>query len=589
MSARLSDRPGQFHERLKQVHVGPVHLNDLLLVLLLGLTGLLTALGVQGFEAVVERLFHFGFEWAPEFLHQHGLPIILAFLLFPALIGLVIPWVRRLVPADERQHAIPQVIIAMLRRDGVITLRSLILKTMSSIMTLGAGGSLGREGPVVLLGSGIGSNIGRALRLPASWIKTLIAGGAAAAIAAAFHAPLAGLFFGLEIILTEFQPRAFLLVAVAAMSAAGFTGMLSHPPSYPIGPFKLASPWALLLYLLLGVMAGLLSRVYVNVLVRGEQKGASLPIPTWLRPALSGLAFGFLGFIAPDSLGGGYGVIDRALHGQMGALLMLGLVVVKLIAIGLTIGGGWPGGTFAPALYLGTMLGGAFGLFAQQLLPAVAGEPSTYTLVGMAALVAGATHAPLTGLALCLELTRQYGMILPAAIACGSAALISQRLSPYSVDSLHLHHEGVLMPWEVTDLRAVPIGDVMSKNVHTTRSDLTIGDLIKQMQTHRHGGYPVLDQAGRLVGMITLQDVRQLPLDGRLEVPIRAAMRQPVHSITPQQTLADAALLMAKHKVGRLPVVDPVDAGLLLGIVSRSDILTALPQEEVDGSSQLGD
>jgi CIC family chloride channel protein len=336
-------------------------------------------------------------------------------------------------------------------------------------------------------------------------------------------------------------------------------------------------------------MAGLLSRVYVQVLVRGEERGAKLPIPAWLRPALAGVAFGLLGFIAPDSLGGGYGVIDQALHGQMGALLMLGLIVVKLVAIGLTIGGGWPGGTFAPALYLGTMLGGAFGLFAQHLLPTVAGAPSTYTLVGMAALVAGATHAPLTGLALCLELTRQYGMILPAAIACGTAALISQRLSPYSVDSLHLHHEGFLMPWEVADLRSFAVGEVMTANVHTTQASLTVGDLIAQMQAHRHGGYPVLDEARRLVGIITLSDVRALPLDGRLAVPIAQAMRQPVHTITPQRTLAEAALLMAKHKVGRLPVVDPVDPGRLLGIISRSDVLTALPQEEVDGSSQLGD
>lgn len=572
----------------KQLHVGPVHINDLLLVLLLGLTGLLVALGVTVFEALVQHLFTAGFTWGPALLRQYGLPGVIAFPLVPALIGLFIPLLKRLVPAGERQHAIPQVIIALLRREGRISLRSLLTKTASAILTLGSGGSLGREGPVVLLGSGIGSNIGQLLRLPTAWTKTLVAGGAAAAIAAAFHAPLAGLFFGLEIVLTEFQPRAFTLVAVAAMSAAGFTGMLSHPPSYPIGPFRLASPWALLLYLLLGVAAGLLSRLYVGVLERGEALGSRLLVPAAIRPALAGLLFGLLGTIAPQSLGGGYEVIDQALHGQMAALVMLGLLLIKLVAIGLTIGGGWPGGTFAPALYLGTMLGGAFGLGAQALLPNVAGSPSTYTLVGMAALVAGATHAPLTGLALCLELTRQYGMILPAAIACGAAALISQRISPFSVDTLHLHHEGVLLPWQVADLRSVPVSAAMSTSVHTARTDMTIGDLIQQMQNQRHGGYPVLDETGRLVGMITLRDIRSLPLEGRLAISVSRAMRQPVYTIQPQKSLAHAALLMAKHEIGRLPVVESQASGRLVGIISRSDILTALPQAEINASSQVG-
>lgn len=542
------------------------------------LTGGLTAFAVRLFEWLVDRLFTLGYAQIPEWLGAAGLPGWSAFLFFPALLGLLHAGVRRLTPRADRHHAIPLVILTLARRDGRLRPLSTLLKTAASILTLGAGGSLGREGPVVLLGSGIGSALGQAVPMRAQWRRALVVAGAAAAIATAFQAPIAGTFFAMEIVLIQFSSRAFALAALGATVAAVLSRYLSGGPPFPIPAYSVEDPWQIPLFLGLGLVIAPLSRLYIAAIYGSEEAGHRLPrIPQSLKPALGGILFGLVGLLLPQTLGAGLDTIQEALEGRLPLLMLAALLGGKLVAIALTSGSGWTGGTFTPAMFLGAMAGGVYGHLAARAVPGLGAQPGAYAVVGMAAMIAGATQAPLTALALVFEITRDYRIALPAMLACGAAAVLSQRINPYSVDTLHLPEQGVLLPWQVQDLRDVRVGEAMAQQVQVARTSMSLREVIALMRETRHGGYPVLDEEGRLAGIITLKDVRDVPLERRLATPVSEAMTRSLITVTPDQTIAEAALLMVQHGVGRLPVVAPDDPTRLVGVLSRTDILRAYP------------
>lgn len=567
------------HPRL----TNPLRRTDLalgLLLVLVAVVAVAAAFAVRRFEHLIETALHFGYHWLPAALSDFGLPPWSAFLIFPLLLGLIVPLVRRHIPKPDRYHAVPLVILSLVKRDGRINPLSTLLKSIGAMLTLGAGGSLGREGPVVLLGGGIGSAIGQLCQCRPDWRNTLIAAGAGAAIATAFHAPITGAIFVMEIVLIQFSARSFALVALACVVASEVSHLLAGAPTFPIPAYQINDPREILLYALLGLLIAPLARCYMSLLDRSEQLGQKVTlIPAWLKPALGGLLFGSIAILVPGTLGAGYWTMAQALTNHLGLSMLLLLLAAKLVTIAITIGSGWPGGVFAPAMFLGAMAGAAYGKAAAVLFPAVVPQPGAYAVVGMAAMVAGATHAPLTAMTLIFEITRDYRIALPAMLACGIAAVFSQRFSPYSIDTLHLPEQGVLLPWQVHDLREIRVGEIMAREVHTAHTGMTLADLIAVMQRSRHGGYPVVDEDQRLAGMITLRDVREVPLEHRLTTPVTVVMSRRLAFVTPDQTMADAAVLMARRGVGRLPVVDPDAPHRLVGIVSRSDILRAYPND----------
>lgn len=558
--------------------VRPADLAVVLLVALVVLTGGLTAFGVRLFERAVDALFRLGYGLLPAWLGAAGAPAWLAFLLFPAALGLVHAAVVRFVPPADRHHAIPLVILARARREGRIPPVTTLLKSAAAILTLGAGGSLGREGPVVLLGSGIGSALGQAVRVRADWRNALVTAGAAAAIATAFHAPITGAFFAMEIVLVQFTARSFALAALGATVAAVLSNYLTGQPPFPIPAYSVQDPWQVPLFIGLGLCVAPLSRLYIAAIFGGDEAGRHLVrLSPGLRAALGGVLFGLVGLALPGTLGPGLATIQDALGGRLPLLTIAALLGGKLLAIAVTSGGGWTGGTFTPALFLGAMGGGLYGHLAALAFPGLAIQPGAYAVVGMAAMIAGATQAPLTALALIFEITRDYRIALPAMLACGVAAVLSQRINPYSVDTLHLPEQGILLPWQLHDLREVKVGEVMTRGVHVVREDMDLKAVVDLMHRTRHGGYPVVDGAGRLTGMITLEDVRDVPVKGRLSTPVTRAMSRKLVAVTPDQSVAEAALLMAHHGVGRLPVVAADDQTRLVGILTRTDILRAYP------------
>lgn len=578
-----SGTPESFRQYLRQLAtlLRPTDIALAGLVALVALVGTTAAFAVRFFERGIEWLLELGYHQFPHHLADWGVPRWLAFLLFPFLLGLVVAVVKRWTPKADRHHAIPLVIVSLAKRDGRIHPVTTLLKSLGALLTLGAGGSLGREGPVVLLGGGIGSALGQIFRLRADWLNTLVAAGAGAAIATAFHAPITGALFVMEIVLIQFSARSFALVALGSTVAAAVSKYLVGGPPFPIPIYRIETPWEIALFLGLGLAIAPLSRIYIALIYGSEEAGRRIKrLPDWLKPALGGVLFGLVALLVPETLGAGFHAVEDALFGKLSLVILVTLLLAKILAIGLTSGSGWVGGVFTPALFLGAMAGGIYGQVMQMLVPSLAPSPGACAVVGMAAMIAGATQAPLTAITLLFEITRDYRIALPAMLACGIAAVFSQRMSPYSVDTLHLPEHGVLLPWQVQDLRSLRVGEVMAREVHTVRSDMTLKAVIETMQRTRHGGYPVLDEAGRLVGMITLRDVRDVPLERRLTTPVTQVMKQKLVTLTPDQTLADGAILMARHGIGRLPVVHPEDPEKMLGIVSRSDILRAYPSDE---------
>jgi chloride channel protein, CIC family len=346
---------------------------------------------------------------------------------------------------EARGHGVPEVMFAVVCNQGRIPVRVALVKSLASALCIGTGGSVGREGPIVQIGSALGSSIGQWLRVPERRLQMLVACGAAAGISATFNAPVAGVFFALELILRAFTARAFGILALSSVTAdvigrAAFgNAAFLHLP-----PFTVHSPWEYLGYAALGLLGGLLGWGFARFLYLVEDgcdrvwRG-----PEWLRPAIGGIVLGGLLLVLPQLYGVGYPVLANGIAERYALGFLLVLVVGKMVATSLTIGIGGSGGVFAPSLFIGAMAGTAFGMVVHALFPALPVSPGAYGLVGMAAVFAGASHAPITALVIVFELTGQYSIILPLMAAVALSTGISHLVSRETIYTLKLLRRGV--------------------------------------------------------------------------------------------------------------------------------------------------
>lgn len=422
-----------------------------------GLVGLALIIGVgAGLGAVAFRYLIVGITWLvtgrEDFSdagrvassHLAGLgPWFL--LLAPVLGGLVYgPLVTRFAP-EARGHGVPEVMVAVARNGGRIKARVAGVKALASALCIGTGGSVGREGPIVQIGSALGSSIGQALRVPAGRLTLMVACGAAGGISATFNAPMAGVVFGLEIILRGFAAEAFGVLVISSVTANVIAGLLVgddtilHLPHYTLG-----STTELPLYAVLGLLAGLLGWGFARVLYAVEDFCDLLwRGPEWLRPAAGGILLGAVLLALPQLYGVGYPVLQNGVAGQYALGLLLLLAVGKVLATSLTIGIGGSGGVFAPSLFIGGMAGTGFGILAAALFPALHLAPGAFGLVGMAAVFAGAAHAPITAVLIVFELTGDYAVILPLMIAVVLATGLSHLVSHRTIYTLKLVRRGI--------------------------------------------------------------------------------------------------------------------------------------------------
>src|SRR5271169_2007668 len=415
------------------------HREDQVILVLALVIGALTGLAVVAFILLTERM---GMRLYPV----GGAPW--RRLLFPVVGSLGIGYLLYRYFPNARGSGVPQTKAALFAREGRITLRTVLGKFFCTSVTLASGIPLGREGPSVQVGAGIGSVLGRLLGLPTEQVKKLIPVGAAAAIAAAFNTPLAAVLFSLEEITGDlYAPVMGAVVLASATAWMVLRVLLGDHPLFKVPQYQLIHPAEFAVYAVLGVTGGVVSAAFTKLLLGIRARFLRFPQKTvWFHPVAGGLLVGVMGWFVPQVLGVGYGFVGEALNGRMAFRLMALLVVLKLIAVTTSYATGNAGGIFGPSLFIGAMLGGTVGTVAHQLLPDFTGGVGAYALVGMGALFAGIVRVPLTSVIMIFEMTRDYSIIVPLMIANLISFYISYRLQHEPIYEALQHQDGLHLP-----------------------------------------------------------------------------------------------------------------------------------------------
>lgn len=505
--------------------------------------------------------------------------------LLPALGGLVVgPLVWRFA-REARGHGIPEVMEAVALRGGVMRRRVGAVKITASAVTIGSGGSAGQEGPIVQIGAVLGSAIGQVLRVPGRQLRTLVGCGAAAGLAATFNAPIAGAIFAAEVIVGDFGVAQFSPIVIASVTATVLSRrFLGNYPSFEVPDYELVSFVELGAYLVLGLLAGLVAVALSRALHGAEDLFARVPAPEWLRPALGGLGVGAIACAVPNVLGVGYDTVDLALDGGLGALALAGFLVAKLVATSLTIGSGGSGGVFAPSLFLGAMLGGLVGTAAHGWLPAATASPGAYALVGMGAVVAATSHAPISAILILFELTQRIDIIPPLMIACVLSTVTAGLLQRESIYTLRLKRRGIELPEreDPNPLKSLYVSDVIDRSPEVVTESAPFEVLVDLLVSSDHTEFFVVNARGELLGAISLSELRRAILDREPLASIVVAgdlVEAGLATATEEDDLDVVAQMFSSRGVQELAVVDVADARRLVGSVRERDVMHAYREE----------
>ncbi len=501
-------------------------------------------------------------------------------LLAPVLGGLLYgPLVQRFA-REARGHGVPEVMLAVAQRGGRISPKVAVVKTLASALTIGSGGSVGREGPIVQIGSALGSTLGRVTKAAEGRLKLLVACGAAGGIAATFNAPLAGVFFAMELILSTFSAEAFGATVLASVTASvigraafGDVAFLDLPD------FHVDHLAQYGLFALLGVVAAVVGVGFSRFLYLIEDACDWLwRGPEWLRPAVGGLALGVVLLTLPEMYGVGYPVLEKATEGGYAIGFLLVLLAGKALATSLTIGIGGSGGVFAPSLFIGAMLGSAYGIGVHDLLPGTAGAVGAYALVGMGAVFAGASRAPITAVVILFELTGEYSIILPLMLAIVLATATSRLLSGDTIYTLKLRRRGVDLegPAQGARLGAQHVGSAMEPLPAPLPASLALVDAADLLSRSGHGALPVVDGAGAYVGVVSAQAVAEALAEQPDGAPSSVgALAQPPAPVTEDQPLAQALHVLLSAPGTGVPVL-AADRDKPVGWLSHQSALRAV-------------
>lgn len=502
--------------------------------------------------------------------------------LAPAVGGLLYgPLIQRFA-REARGHGVPEVMFAVARNGGRIRGSVAVVKALASAICIGAGGSVGREGPIIQIGAALGSTIGRWTRMPEARLRTLVACGAAGGISATFNAPVAGIFFALELLLRDFTPTSFGAVAIASVTAAlvgravfGDAAFL-HLPS--IGAI---TPPEYLLFALLGLLAGAIGIGFTRVLYLVEDACDLLwkasRGPEWLRPVVGGLVLGCLLLVLPQMYGVGYPVLERGVSGQYALGFLAVLVVGKVLATSLTLGIGGSGGVFAPSLFIGAMSGAAFGEVVAAIDPSMQGQVGTFAVVGMGAVFAGSTRAPITAGIMLFELTGADELVLPLVVAVVIAGAVSKVLSRDTIYTLKLSRRGVdLTDAAVTTPVPVTAGGAARPLAVVLDRGATAARALEVLEGSGGGPVVVVDDAGRLAGVVSARSIGDAVLgdDGFGDRSVGDVLAD-VGAVSASAPLDGVVrdVVDAAETTG-LPVVD--DDGRPVGWLGQAEALRAL-------------
>ena len=474
---------------------------------------------------------------------------------------------------------------AVAMNDGKLRKRTITSCAITSSITIGSGGSAGREGPTVQIGSAIGSTIGQILHLSTERIRVLVGCGAAAGIAASFNAPLAGVLFALEIILGDFTIHTFSPIIIASVIGT-VTGraLEGNEVTFNVPVHELVHPSEIIFYLALGVLCGIVARLftfsYFYIQKVFEEKIAT---PDYIKPAIGGLLIGIISIFIPQVLGNGYDVMEQALTGEIFWGLAFILVFMKIMCTSITLGSGGMGGVFAPSLFIGAMLGTAFGSSVHFVFPNLTASAETYSVVGMGAVAGAVMQAPLTNILMLFELTNDYTLILPIMATCIAASYTYQRFTKHSIYVQNLINKGINIRHgrEASIMNSIKVRDVMSTDITTIAQEMPFRKILETISYSKNFYFPVIDNKGDMTGILSFSDIREVIFEeqlGDLLIAEELANKN-VSVLTPQQNINDAIEIFSKLDVDQLPVVRSEDKLKVIGMLTRGDMMAAYNRE----------
>ena len=515
------------------------------------------------------------------FIDHLSVPYRWCLFLLPALGGLLSGWLVYTFAPEAEGHGTDAAIEAFHRKGGVIRGRVPIIKTIASIITIGTGGSAGREGPIAQIGAGFGSFVATKLGLSVVDRRILLLAGIAGGIGATFRSPLGGALFAVEVLYRdpEFEHEGLIPCIISSIVAYSLFGAVTGwKPLLATPVFRFDHPAELLLYLALGIICALFGLLYVRTFYGMRDMFRKLPLPNWQKPAIGGLALGILAMFIPQVLGSGYGWVQAALYGKMALWVMLVVAVAKIIATSLTISSGGSGGVFAPSLVIGAMLGGAFGASAEILFPALAQDPRAYVLVGMAGFFAGVANAPIATLIMVSELTGNYGLLAPLMLVCVVAMIVMRKNSIYEKQVAgRFDSPAHLGDFFIDVLEGITVRELAAKGRPPTLipEGMCLPEILDKIATAKTAYYPVVNSDGLMTGIFSINDIRRIlneDIPPTLVIAGDMATRN-VISATPDEHLTTVMKKLTARNLDELPVVDSENPRKVLFMLSRRTLL----------------
>jgi CIC family chloride channel protein len=562
------------------------HIRLSLLSVLIGL--------VAGFASVLFKfMIHFvqNLFWrAPSIIEAVGSQPRYITLLIPVAGGLLIAPLIYYGAREAKGHGVPEIMESLIFRGGKIRNRVAIVKALASSICIGSGGSTGREGPIVQISASIASSLGQLFRINKRGMRTLVAAGAGAGIGATFNAPIAGALFAVEVLLGEFGVYSFSPIIIASVIATLISRLITGDfAAFTVPKYSLNSVWEIGPYLLLGIISGLVAILFIKVLYFLEDGFDNLRIHPLFKPALGGLIVGVIGLKLPQVFGVGYEGIDACLQNHLGFWMALVLVLAKVLSTSMTLGSGGSGGIFAPSLFMGAMTGNLVGSLFHSIFPGSISSPGAYSLVGMGAVVAAATHAPITAIIIIFELTNDYKIILPLMLSCIIASFMTVGVHKESIYTMKLKRQGIIFKEgrEEHILKSLSVKDFISQDHQIFKNTDRVGKIIDQAIGSKHHSFQIVDEENNHIGCFALNQLKNLLEEKDIADSFVIAQDLAVTDIKLdyEDNLEKAMNIFGQTDVAEIAVLQE---GKFAGVVKRKDVIEAYNHEIMKREAAAG-
>ncbi len=543
--------------------------------------GFITALAAICFNFMIKSV-HSVSVWA---LPETWWAIPLSISVGGLLTGLFLWWRSK----DLNPGGVSGVITSVFAQHGLIHGRVALIRMISAALTIGSGGSAGREGPIVQIGASLGSKFAQILKLSEHNTVILLSCGVAAGISSAFNAPIAGIFFALEIILARFTYHSFGLIVLSSVTSCVITRLLvGDLAEFSVPIYILQNSWEMILCLGLGLVSALVGVTFTRSLAISEKMFSHIKCPIWFKPAVGGLLCGAIAIFYPQIMASGYDVMNEAMNSHLAITLMLALVIAKIIGTSFILGSGGAGGDLAPSLFIGCMLGGVYGCVVNYIFPGSTAATGAYALIGMATVFAAAARAPLTAVFMIFETTANYYMLMPILAASVVAALFASVLDKESLYTLKLSRSVLDMQQGsralISPLEEINVAEVMSSDFTSVSPETSVHEAIAKLKETGYALLAVIDKKGNFCGQIDRRDIIYWRMrrsgNNTKSTSVKEIMRTDVEFLTPDDSLAAAVHLMCRCRCGCLPVLESSRSRKLVAMLDRSEVFQAFVQKQ---------